>query len=146
MTDRKTEETTYTIKGATYQLKLDSDAMVAMEEAASTPDRRVFFHQIMALAQAGSWTHQRILVWAALRLHHPEISLKQAGDLMLESATAEMSRSIRALAVQASPDPADLAALGVPPAPPPAAQTRTRRAPTSGGTGHSSTDTAGASV
>jgi hypothetical protein len=147
MTDRKTGETTYQIKGTTYQLKLDSDAMVAMEEAASTPDRRVFFHQIMALAQAGSWTHQRILVWAALRLHHPEVSLKQAGDLMLDSATDEMSRSIRELGVAATPDPADLEALGVPKADPPAAQTtRARRTPTSGGTGSHSTGTAVASA
>lgn len=145
MTDRKTGETTFTLRGTVYRLKLDSDAMVAMEEAASTPDRRVFFHQIMALAQAGSWTHQRILVWASLRLHHGEITLKQAGDLMLDSATEELNRSMSDLAVEATPDPADLEALGVapskdPPAPP------TRRAKTSAGTGTRSTDTAAASA
>lgn len=145
MTTRKTDETTYQVKGTTYRLKLDSDAMVAMEDAASTDDRRVFFHQILQLAKGGSWTHQRILVWAALRLHHPEITLKQAGDIMLDSATDEMSRSIRALAVTASPDQADLDTLGVPPANPPAAQRTRRRRTPADGTGTDSTATADAS-
>jgi hypothetical protein len=144
--NRKTGDTTYQVQGTTYTLKLDSDAMVAMEEAASTPDRRVFFHQIMSLAQAGSWTHQRILVWASLRLHHPEVTLKQAGDIMLESAADEMARSIKDLTIAATPDAADLDALGVtPPANPPEAQPKKRgRKPKQVGTGGHSTVSAGA--
>ncbi len=144
--NRKTGDTSYTVKGTTYTLKLDSDAMVAMEEAASTPDRRVFFHQIMTLAQAGSWTHQRILVWASLRLHHPEVTLKQAGDIMLESASDEMARSIKDLTVASTPDAADLDALGVTPKKPQAQGNKRGRKPKAGGTGMASTVTADASV
>lgn len=144
--NRKTGDTSYTVNGTTYTLKLDSDAMVAMEEAASTPDRRVFFHQIMTLAQAGSWTHQRILVWASLRLHHPEVTLKQAGDIMLESAADEMARSIKDLTVAATPDAADLDALGIKPNPPEAQPKKRGRKPKADGTGQASTVTDAASV
>jgi hypothetical protein len=139
------DETTYKVRGTTYRLKLDSDAMIAMEAQASTPERPVFFHQVMELAKAGSWTHQRILVWASLQLHHPGITLKQAGDIMLESAAADMAASIRALAVAASPAQPDLDTLGVKPPNPPAAQARPRRR-TKGGTGTPSMPTRDASV
>jgi hypothetical protein len=146
MANREKGESTYTVKGTTYQMCLDSDAMVEMESAASTPTQRVFFPQVMSWAQQGSWTHQRILVWASLRKHHPEITLKQAGDLMLDSATEEMSHALRDLAIAATPDPKDIEALGVPPANPPAAQGTRERARRRRGTGTVSTDTAAASV
>ncbi len=195
MADRKTGTTKYVVDGKTYQLKLDSSAMVAMEEAASRPDRRPFFNrlllltgrigastseadrlaalsdmtgailterehaatdhlrpvvfpEIMQLAQSGSWKYQRILVWASLQAHHPEVTLEQAGDIMLESAESELAVKLADLAKSATPDPADLDALGVtPPANPPEAQPKKRgRKPKQVGTGELSTVSAGAAV
>jgi hypothetical protein len=146
MANREKGETVFTVKGVDYTLLLDSDAMVAMEGAALRPDRVVTFSEVMHWAQMGAWTYQRILVWASLRRHHPEISLKHAGDLMLESAGEEMDRAMRDLASSAEPDPKDLETLGVPPTNPPSAQGTRERARRRRGTGTVSTGTAAASV
>ncbi len=145
MANTEKGESTYTVKGTGYRMCLDSDAMVEMESAASTREQRVFFPQVMAWARQGSWTHQRILVWASLRKHHPEVTLKQAGDIMLDSATEELAKAITDLAIASSPDPKDLETLGVKPNPP-AAQGKRERSRRRPGTGTVSTDTAAASV
>lgn len=126
MANKEKGESTYLSGGKEYTMLLDSDAMVQMEAAASTPEQRVYYGQIMTWAQEGSWTHQRILVWAALRAHHPDITLKAAGDLMLNSAREEMARTFQNLAVSATPDPEDLQELGIQPERPPAAQGKKR--------------------
>ena len=143
MANKEKGESAYLVGGKEYILLLDSDAMVLMEAAASTPEQRVVYGQIMKWAQEGSWTHQRILVWAALRAHHPEITLKQAGDLMLQSAQEEMVQALKNLAVSATPDPEDLKELGIDPERPPAAQgkTRGRKPRTPPGTGAPSSST-----
>ncbi len=147
MANREKGESRYLVAGKEYTLLLDSDAMVAMEDAASTPEQRMVYGQIMKWAQEGSWTHQRILVWASLRAHHPEITLKQAGDLMLQSAQDEMVQAFKNLSVSATPDPKDLEELGVNPARPPAAQgTRERKRRARRGTGEPSSSTLAASA
>ena len=194
MANRSTGETTYTVDGKVYRLKLGNEAMAKMEEIASVPDRSRFFDsllslvgrigaassdaerhkvlttttqaileerqnartdhlrivthtQVLALAQSGSWKYQRILVWASLQKHHPEITLEEAGEIMLESAEAEMAKAIADLGTSATPDPEDLKALGVKPANPLKAQTKKRGRPkTTSGTGENSTATDGASV
>ncbi len=192
MANRNTGNSTYVVDGKTYQLKLDSNAMIAMEEAASRPDRMRFFNdvlsltgrvaaasddvqrrdalarltdavlgerenartehmrvmtfpEVMSLAQSGSWKYQRILVWASLQKHHPDVTLEQAGEIMLESAEMEMATTIADLAKSSTPDPKDVAALGVKPNPPEAQPKKRGRKPKAG-IGTASTDTAGASV
>jgi hypothetical protein len=72
--------------------------------------------------------------------------LKQAGDIMLESAADEMARSIKDLTLAATPDASDLDALGVKPNPPEAQPKRRGRKPKADGTGQASTVTDAASV
>ena len=146
MANRENGDIPYQFNGSSYTLRLDSDAMVAMETAASTGEKEITFAQVMAKAQRGSWTYQRILVWASLQAHHPEITLKQAGDLMLASAQAEVARAMTDLATSATPDPEDLKELGVPPARPPSAQGTRERARRRRGTGAPSTSPPDASV
>lgn len=73
----------------TYVLVLDMDAICMAEEAMSRPGELVTIGQIFIAAAHKSQRHLRSLVWAALQRHHPQMDLKQAGDLVVELGGAD---------------------------------------------------------
>jgi hypothetical protein len=77
--------------GRTLKLAFNANAWIEAEDALGgkpMPD-------IVAELQSGraSMKTQRALMWAGLRKHHPEISLEDAGELLIEAAE-EMSKAL----------------------------------------------------
>lgn len=71
------------IDGKTYTLVVDTNAMVKLEEMFSQT-KEMLFYQVLERVNAGSVTHIRAFVWAALQRHHAtEIATPAgAGDLI----------------------------------------------------------------
>lgn len=143
MANRERDELTVKVGGKSYCLKLSVEAMCAMEDRLSTPDREVVFGSIVDGVARGSVRSIRLFLWTALLTHHPELTLEdvsrwmdRAGGLTgLASKLADLMASTR-------PDPEDLEIVptkkdGGPDRPPVA---------DAGGTGVSSTETPVASA
>jgi hypothetical protein len=109
-----TGEVTLESKGRAYTLRLDFNAMCSLEGYFSTPDRMMTFPMIVEAVKAQSFTHLRGVVWAALRRHHPDLTVDDAGDIVWGAGgLAGLQTQLQALMTSANPDPADLAALKV---------------------------------
>lgn len=135
MANRQKGELDIPIGGSTYTLVLDLEAMIAVEDVFSTPDREVTFQQVMVRVNAGSMKHIRGFLWAAFQRFHPDLSLKDVSGLVQEAGgVVAFSDQIARLASGTTADPEDLAELGATSANPPAAQTGKRN-----GTGGRST-------
>lgn len=142
MANRELGELSMDIGGDTYTMSLTIDAMVALEELFSTPDKPMFFGEIAALAERGSMKHIRGMIWAVFQEHHPDLRLKDIGKLVAKGGgLLRFNQQLAALAEVSKPDPKDLSSLGV--RNPPAAQAE-RKA--SRGTGARSTSTHDASA
>jgi hypothetical protein len=114
MANRDKGEVGITIGGQPYTLVLDIDAMIAVEERLSTPDREVTFQDVMLKADRGSVTYTRLFFWALVQRHHPTVTLEAAGHLLMEAGGMQAVLKVLAPAVvAASPDPRDLKALGI---------------------------------
>lgn len=114
MANREKGEFDLEIKGKTYTFVLDIDAMIAMEDLFSTPQTDVTFDELMRRLQRGSVKATRALIWAALRRHHKEISLADAGDLIRDAGGIDgLSGQIQKLHGSTVPDREDVAELGV---------------------------------
>lgn len=143
-------DVTVEVQGMVYTLRLDINAMCAIEEAESTPDRRVRFQEIAARLNVAKGQEDRIefrslrlLIWGLLQCHHPAMTLRQAGDLLNNLDETQAARVMREIAGDTSPDPEDVAALGGGrPNPPPPARAKATRP---GGTGTRSTGRPGGS-
>lgn len=131
------------LDGTVYTFAAGANALVAVEGLFSTPDRRLGFQEVIRLANGGSFTHLRGIVWAMLQRHHKGLTLEAVGDLMDAIGVETMERKFAEALALMLPDPRDLAALGVqaPTGDPPRAA-QSRRA----GTGPRSIATAGASA
>jgi hypothetical protein len=70
-------EITFDAGGRSYRLVLGFNALCAAE--VQTGKR---WSDIMADAQSGSPSVIRVLFWAGLRKHHPEVTVDGAGDLI----------------------------------------------------------------
>lgn len=102
-------ERTLEIEGQSYRLVLDINAQVLIEET-----KGCVFQDVVKRMLEGSRTDERLLFWAGLQRHHPDITLAKAGDLM--SAAAELPEAMMAGALQeTTPDPQDTKALGMKP-------------------------------
>lgn len=119
MANREKGEVSMEIDGTQYTFVLTVDAMVALEDMFSTPQRETTFQQVMQRVQAGSVKHCRGLIWASLQEHHPEMTLKDV-SAMIQAAGGifAFSDKLEQLAVSATPDSKDLQELGVKPNPP----------------------------
>lgn len=65
--------------GREFTMCFDFDSRVAAEDEAGIP-----FHQIGERAQVGFQKFTRILIWAGLQKHQPEMSLHDVGVLLDE--------------------------------------------------------------
>ena len=68
----------------TYTLKLDMDAICTLEGILSTPQQLVTLADVFTGVLRNSHVYARALLWALLRRHHADVTLGQAGDLLLE--------------------------------------------------------------
>lgn len=98
----------------TYTLALTLDAMCQLEDKFSTPDRPVTFQEVIELADGGSLRHLRALIWAALQLHHKDMSIQDISPMVHEAGGIfQFSMAFIRLAKESFADPKDLEGLGV---------------------------------
>lgn len=88
MTNPHKGEVEFVAGGRPYVLVFTVDALVAMENAAGAIDglKRKGFHKIVAdLANPDTLSIElvRVVLWAALRERQPEVTVKEAGELMV---------------------------------------------------------------
>jgi hypothetical protein len=76
------------IDGKTYTLRLDIDAICQLE-ALGQPLGFATFGAIGAAVDAGNVTLLRATMWAALRRHHAEVGMAEAGELIEALGVAE---------------------------------------------------------
>lgn len=74
--------------GRTLKLAFNVNAWVAIEEQLGMPMPEIL--EKIASNKA-SLAIQRAIMWGGLRKHHPELSLEDAGDVMVEAAEAMRS-------------------------------------------------------
>lgn len=116
MANRNNGEVSITIDGKVYTMVMTINAMVALEDLFSTPQKSMTFQEVSELAEQGSMKHLRALLWAVLQDHHPEIEIGQVSDLVKKAGglgvfTVKLLEMLKA--TQA--DPKDLEALGIKP-------------------------------
>lgn len=134
--NRERGEVALEVSGRTYVMALTVDAMCALEAMFSTPAKFMTFQEITDLAERGSMTHIRGVVWAVMLEHQPEFKLSDVSKLVRSAGgLTPLTVKLAELVAAAQPDQRDLDALGVkqPNANPPQAQAARR------GTGAGST-------
>lgn len=107
MSNAQRGSVTLEVGGKVYTLRLTLNALCELEDLLSTPKEQVTFQQVTAMAEKGSLRHVRAVVWAALREHHPEMSLRAAGEVIQEYGLSELTDHLTKLAASMSPDLAD---------------------------------------
>lgn len=114
MANQDKGEVSIEIEGKSYTLSMDLDAMAALEEMFSKPNELATFDAICALADRGSMTHLRALIWCVLHSHHPELDIKDVGKLVQKAGgVAKFTLKLAQLAEATAPDARDLKALGM---------------------------------
>lgn len=144
MSNREKGEVAVEIGGTSYTLCLDMSAMIALEDHFTKQSgREVFFGEIFEKVLRNSMRHVQAFIWATFLKHHPDKTLQDVNDLVQQAGGIfKFSGLISELGPAASPDAADLRALGIDPAAnPQKAQPKRRR-----GTGQDSTSRPAASA
>jgi hypothetical protein len=110
MANRQRGEVAFDVAGQTYTLVLDIDAICQLEALFSTPEREMSFSDILQRVQGNSVRHVRGLVWAALRKHHKEVTVTQAGALIDAcGGLPGFNDKLAQIAQSTQPDPEDAA-------------------------------------
>ena len=139
MANRQKGEVALEIEGQTYTLVLDMDAMCQLEDLFSTDKKDATFPEIMEKVQRRSLRHIRGVIWAALRRHHKDVTVEQAGELLIAAGgITGLDQQLMKLAESTQPDKEDAVVNGS--GRPRKAQRRTD------GTGESSTSKLAASA
>jgi hypothetical protein len=95
-----------TVEDRTYTLILDMNALCELEELLSTPSQAVTAAQAFVAAANLSYRHVRALVWAALRRHHPDLTLSAVGDLIEAAGGPEqLFETLKRVREASDPDP-----------------------------------------
>lgn len=104
------------IDGSTYRMSMPIDSIVQLEEVLATPLDRPSFPVIVGRLLAGGIREFRAFMWAALREHHPELTLKRVGEMIQAAGgTEKFAEQVSILSGSTIPDPKDLEALGAKP-------------------------------
>lgn len=98
----------------TYILRACTEAMVALEDLFSTPEREMTFFEVVERINKGSIRYVRGALWAMLRHHHPSLTLADVGELIDKVGLAAVNAQLAATTQSATPDAKDLEAAGVP--------------------------------
>ena len=115
MANRERGEDDLTIGGVTYTLQLGTNAACQIEDAMSTPLRRMSYGDVLRAATKGEDVRaMRVMFWGMLRKFHRQVTLEQAGDLMDEAGDGvNFAEKLAAVALAAMPADDDLKALGI---------------------------------
>jgi hypothetical protein len=139
------------LNGTIYTLELDIEQFEQLEELLTPPafagpaGQQLSYKQIIARAMLGQARYFTRVIWVALRTHHPDMKLEDVRALIQSVGGIDaFDQLVGRLATDATPDPQDLKALGIPENPP-KAQTRKRRM-NARSTGDRSTSVPAASV
>jgi hypothetical protein len=115
MANRERGEWTVEVEAKTYRLQFSINAMCEVEEMLSTPGKRIGFNTFLTeYLPDGRYLDQRLAMWAALREHHPEITVAEAGWVIDRIGWNRAAAGLAALLNGTQPDAEDLRALGVP--------------------------------
>lgn len=110
----------FEVEGKKYRMKLTLDAIAQLEDYYEQKYRRpIPFGQILARVQSGSIGAMRAVIWASLQCHHPDLTVKQTGELIDQAGgILAFAAQIGKLIGTAQPDVEDVqAAGGMPPNP-----------------------------
>lgn len=111
MANREKGEVDFTVGGTTYTLRLTVDATAQLEDLCSTPERDMFFPEILRKVSNGSVKYTRLFIWMCLREHHPKMDVHAAGAL-IDGAGGPIAFAEKVMEVMQSthPDPEDVPA------------------------------------
>lgn len=107
MSNRQTGEVSIEVEGQTFRLVLDMNALCELEAQLSTPTQPVTFNQALMKASIGSAFHIRAVLWAAMREHHPEMTVKDVGKWISKVGIDRLGSELTVLAESTMPDAAD---------------------------------------
>lgn len=114
MANKDKGEVSVTIDGTSYTLVLNTAAMIAAEEKASTLLRELTWDELMEKVHKGSAKYVRLFLWAMFQKHHPEVTVERAGELIdAVGGIAAMSAAIQAGQTAATPHVNDVKTLGL---------------------------------
>lgn len=82
-------EVPLTVGDRTYKLVLDFDGICAIEERLSTPDHVVTISEVILHSARGSHRHARALAWGSLQRFHPDVTIEDAGQLIVDLGGVE---------------------------------------------------------
>lgn len=111
MANRERGEVEIQAGGSSYTLKLDVNAMVALEDLFSTSTREMAFADIWQKVQSGQLKYVRGFLWAMLQHHHRGMTLEETGRLIDEIGSSNLGQTFTSAAMSATPDSRDVAAL-----------------------------------
>lgn len=77
-------EVIMTVEGQDYRLKMEQGALIALEAKIN-----LSIEYLPTLIAGGKFTHARLILWAALRDHHPELDENAAGLLVIRLGLKE---------------------------------------------------------
>jgi len=113
MANRQKGEVSFSVNGTSYTVALTMDGQQRSEEAASTPDKEVFWDDIVRKSTAGSAKYSRLFLWALFARHHQALTLDEVGRLLDEAGgLAAVAALMQAAAKASRPEPRDVAELG----------------------------------
>lgn len=85
MANNERGELALTVGDRELTLVLDMDAICQIESRMSAEEgRTVPFGECLIGAASNSYRHVRAVLWGALRHHHPNVTVNDAGDLLVE--------------------------------------------------------------
>lgn len=97
-------EAIMTVEGRDYRLKMEQGALIALEAKTN-----MSVDYLPAMIAGGKFTHARLILWAALREHHPELDEDAAGLLVirlgLQGAFAKLKEAVQVAFPKVKPDP-----------------------------------------
>lgn len=113
--NRENGEVDLTVDGTTYTLVLNTAAMVAIEDHCTKADGQlVTWDAFWGRILKGSVTAVTTLLWGMLQKYHPELSYREAMELVDRAGgITGLTSILRAAQGAASPDPEDIKELGV---------------------------------
>jgi hypothetical protein len=101
-----------TLGGQTYTFKLGFAALRTVQERFATGASAPTLDEIDVQVKRGRLLYIQVLLWAALRTHHPEVTESQVEDLIEAADQHEIKTLVAKVMGGNRPDPADVEALG----------------------------------
>src|SRR5215467_1571624 len=97
------------VEGTEYRFQMSINGMCEIEAVLSVGGKRVSYNTfIRDLLPEGRWTEYRLFMWAALREHHPDMTIPKAAWIMDRIGWQESILMAAEIAWGTRPDVEDL--------------------------------------